>query len=96
MGLEKNLEKTFIQHGERRGFVVLKIILLGRAGFPDRTILGRGRLIGFAELKKRGKKPMPLQDWWLNLLNEFGFVAEKVDRVDQVEHFYDRLEAQRG
>jgi hypothetical protein len=63
---------------------------------PDRTILGPGRLIGFAELKRNSKKkPHPLQNWWLEILTRFGFVAEKVDNVGQVEGFYDRLEAQR-
>lgn len=88
MPLEKNLEKTFIRRGERRGFVVLKIVAVQRYGFPDRTVLGPGRRIGFAELKQKGEKPEPLQEFWLAILHRFGFVAHVIDDLDGVDQFY--------
>lgn len=88
MALEKSLEKTFVKRGEDRGFVVLKIIALQRFGFPDRTVLGPERRIGFAELKRKGKTPEPLQTWWLDLLTRFGFVARWIDNLEDVNRFY--------
>ena len=54
--------------------------LVGR-GFPDRTVLIRGR-IAFVELKAPGEKPRPEQYKWLKDLRALGFVAGWADNVD--------------
>lgn len=95
MPLEASLETTFVSRGEARGLVVLKMVPVGRTGFPDRTILGAGQVCAFAELKRPGEVPEPLQLWWIDKLRELGYVAEWLDHVDQVDGFYDRVEAAR-
>jgi hypothetical protein len=49
------------------------------AGFPDLTLVKRGRLI-FAELKRDGQRPKPDQDVWLAALSECGGVETYVWR----------------
>ncbi len=87
--LEKNREKVFMRHGERRGVMVLKVMVIGMAGFPDRMCIARPGRVAFAELKQENKKIKGLQIWWREKLTEFGFQARQVRTLDEIDEFYD-------
>lgn len=89
MPLEHSTEQTFVRRGEERGALVLKLVPLGRAGFPDRTCIARPGRVAFAELKQVGERPGSLQRWWLRTLRRLGFKAEVVRTVEDVDRFFD-------
>jgi len=87
--LEKSVEGECVRQAQRQGGLALKIILVGRIGFPDRTVLLPGGRIAFLELKRPGKSPRKMQDWWLDELNRLGFAAAWCDTPEKVKTFFD-------
>lgn len=81
---EKYLERKVVTHCKKQGFMALKLVLFGAGGFPDRTILGNGRVL-FLELKQKGARPTKLQKWWLARLRSLGFRAEWADDMETCE-----------
>lgn len=88
MPLEKSTETTFKRHAERRGVWCLKLVIFRGRGWPDRTLFAPGGRIAFVELKQKGKKPTPLQDWVKKRLRELGFRWDVLDGSDQVEPYF--------
>ncbi|MCH8821313.1 VRR-NUC domain-containing protein [Patescibacteria group bacterium] len=52
--------------------VALKLVLFAGSGFPDRTILGSGKIF-FIEFKKSGRVLDPAQTKWKKILQRLGF-----------------------
>ena len=52
--------------------IALKLVLFAGRGFPDRTILGEGKIF-FIEFKVPGKDLDPPQMKWKKLLTRLGF-----------------------
>jgi hypothetical protein len=48
---ERDLDRLFVAACKKRGIVTYKTSSYGARGFPDRTLVGPGRRVGFVELK---------------------------------------------
>ena len=58
--LEKIDEQKVVSFAESKGFMVLKLNVLGRRGWPDRLFLYKGAIF-FIEFKRVGEQPEKLQ-----------------------------------
>lgn len=58
---EAQLQKRIRLDLERRGWLVVKISLCSKPGFPDLIAMGNKERIMFIEIKRKGKKAEPLQ-----------------------------------
>lgn len=50
--LESDLEREVVKWCESRGYLCLKLAIIGLRGFPDRTIIDNDGRVTFVELKK--------------------------------------------
>lgn len=87
MKRERTVERFFREETKRRGGIALKLVAIPLVGFPDRTIIGPGARIGFAELKKRGGSPDPAQRYWIRKLASFGFPVAVIRTNDEARDF---------
>lgn len=72
--LESKIQRKIIERYEAEGYLVVKINLCNKPGFPDLMMLKDGKAI-FVEVKQPGKKPRPLQEYRLEELRKAGFTA---------------------
>lgn len=72
--LESDLEHQFKFFCHSLGIRCEKLKLASEAGWPDRTLLYQGRVM-FVELKRKGERPTPLQEYVLMKLQHAGFEA---------------------
>jgi hypothetical protein len=81
--LEREDEAKFVAYCRSIGVKCLKLRLASESSWPDRTLLYKGRVM-MMELKRRGERPTPLQDFTLRSLRADGFTALwSDDLVDQ-------------
>jgi len=85
------VENPFVKHVNGRGCLAIKLSVLGRRGLPDRLVLGPKRFIVFFELKRLGKKPEPLQEWFHKILRGFGFDVVVPDSKEEAIAEFERL-----
>jgi len=86
---ETDIEDHYCTHAKKRGCKAIKLILLRKRGFPDRTTLCPGARILFIEFKRKGKKPSPVQYRVRKLLVSFGFEYHVCDEIGQAEKILD-------
>ena len=79
--LESFLENKFVKAVKEKGGKAVKFESPGLAGVPDRIVLLPGGKIIFAEIKKPGQKPRPLQKKRIKDLEAMGFQVEVIDSV---------------
>lgn len=72
--LESEIQRRIIKRYEADGYIVVKISLCSRNGFPDLMLLKDGKA-SFVEVKRPGHKPRPLQEYRLKELRDAGFEA---------------------
>ena len=84
---EKKLETYLRDQAKRRGGLALKLVIVSLIGFPDRTVIGPGRSIGFAELKTVTGRASRAQLFWIDKLRAFGFVAEVIRTREEADDF---------
>ena len=76
--LEQDIQKNIIDFLEKKGFLAIKhnnIGIYARAGVPDiLACSNQGRFIGI-EVKRPGEKPKPIQQAFLNAINQLNGVA---------------------
>lgn len=70
--LESVIQHNIIKRYEADGYIVVKIGLCNKGGFPDLMLLKDGKA-SFVEVKRPGQKPRPLQEYRLKELREAGF-----------------------
>ena len=75
---EKELQTKIIADLNKRGWIVIKTIVLSKAGFPDVFAFKKGRTIFFEVKAKNGVKSK-LQQYRIEQLQAEGFTAEFVD-----------------
>jgi hypothetical protein len=88
--LESSLETEFKKYVESHGCVYLKFAIIGVAGFPDRIVIGKGRLIFFIEWKRPGaknkkRKGEALQSFRHKTLRKFGFNVYVLDNLEEAK-----------
>lgn len=81
---EREIEASFKARMEKAGCLVLKLVCPGNAGVPDRLILLPNGLAFFAEIKKFGAKPRPLQAAVHKKLLKQGFVVMVIDSENMI------------
>lgn len=86
-----DIEAPFVRYAKRNGCQALKLIILRKRGFPDRTVLCPGGCIFFVEFKRKGKKPNPLQKKVRAMLEELGFNYYVCDEPGQAEMILEEL-----
>ena len=88
---EKSIEQKLVCEVKRLGGMCPKFVSPGIDGMPDRIVLLRGGVIGFAELKSSGKKARPLQLKRLMQLRSLGFKAYVIDDVKKIAPMLEEL-----
>ena len=69
---ESALERRFVREAKLRGFVTLKLNVRGQRGWPDRLVVGPGKVVKFVELKRPNGRVDPLQSKVHQVLRRFG------------------------
>lgn len=70
--LESAIQRKIIKRYEDDGYIVVKLGLTSKPGFPDLLLLKDGKA-SFIEVKRPGCKPRPLQEYRINELRNAGF-----------------------
>lgn len=83
---EKILERRLVLAVKKAGGVCPKFISPGFDGMPDRLILLPGGRIAFAEVKRHGEKPRPLQAARHGVLRRLGFAVYVLDDEAQIKN----------
>ena len=81
---EKNIEEKLVKAVKAAGGLALKFVSPSFAGVPDRLLLLPGGKIAFAEVKRQGEKPRPLQLRRQETLRRLGFMVFVVDDEAQI------------
>ena len=81
MGPEAKIENEFVRWCDEQDLYACKLVLLNEKGFPDRTVLGRGKSPLFIEFKRPGGSTSPQQDWWIAKLRSAGYTVLVADNV---------------
>lgn len=79
--LERHHEAGFIELCRQLGIRQEKLKMASKSSWPDRTLLYRGCAM-FLELKRKGEKPEPLQQYTLDQLTKEGFDARWSDDLE--------------
>ena len=88
--LEASIEDAFVKYAKSKGCKALKLILLNKRGFPDRTVLTPNGGILFIEFKKKGEKLRSTQIPVKKILTDLGFEYYVCDEKGQAEKQLDR------
>ncbi len=82
---EISIEDKFVKYAKNNKCKAIKLILLNKRGFPDRTVLCPGGRIFFIEFKRKGKILKRTQSLIQIMLTSFGFKYYKCDKSGQAE-----------
>ena len=86
--LEKEIERKLVDLVKKYGGRCEKLVNVGFAGFPDRTILLPGGRIIFVETKRpKGGRYSALQDKWRDWLHALGFSYWRIKDLEQLATF---------
>ena len=81
---EKQIEKALVTAVKEKGGICPKWVSPGCAGVPDRiVILPKGRA-AFVEVKRKGEKPRPLQEYRHTQLRALGFKVFVLDDIKEI------------
>ena len=84
---EKEIEKRLTTVVRNHGGLCLKLASPGTIGVPDRIIIYPNGVVGFAELKRPGESPRPIQQYWLEQLRKMGLPALAIDSKSEAVNF---------
>jgi hypothetical protein len=86
---ESDLQAKIITDLELDGWLVIKMMKLNKAGWPD-LLAGRNKITIFIETKSAGKESNKLQQYRHRLLREQGFLVFVIDSWEDyilVKHY---------
>ena len=86
---EIDIETPFVKYCKRNGCRALKLIILNKRGFPDRTVLCPGSRVIFFEFKRKGKKQSGAQLIIMKLITSLDFEYHVCDEKGQAESILD-------
>ena len=84
---ERDVEQALVRHMRICGGLALKFVSPGWSGAPDRLCLWPGGSIAFAEVKRPGENPRPLQERRAEQLRGLGFTVVVIDNPEAAERF---------
>lgn len=64
---------------EDQGYYVIRLLKTNKNGIPDLLAIPKDAGVIFSEVKVKGKKPSPLQEFRMKELRNFGFKTEVYD-----------------
>lgn len=70
--LEGKIQSKLIKDLESRGYYVLKLSVTNKPGIPDLIAIPKDCSAEFYEVKQKGKKPRPLQEYRIKELTNHG------------------------
>lgn len=82
---ERDIERRFRDLIRKAGGMALKLVCPGFDGMPDRIVLMPGGRILFAEIKRPGAVPGPLQAARHRMLRDMGFQVFVIDSLELAE-----------
>lgn len=91
MAAESKLQKKIRLDLEKDGWYVVKVMLCNKPGFPDLMPLKNRRQIFFIEVKDKGKKAEPLQEYVHDILRKIGFNVFTIDTWEKYLELKRRL-----
>ena len=77
--LESKIQAKLIKELEAQGYYVIKLSVTNRNGIPDILAIPKNSDVLFIEVKQKGKKPRPLQEFRIKELNKIGIKAVYYD-----------------
>lgn len=89
--LEKDIEKKIGDFAKKQGCLYYKFTSPARRAVPDRMVITPEGVIGFLEVKAKGKKPTPLQQVEIKRLQDQGCTADWCDSVESGRLFVTKL-----
>lgn len=89
--LEKSIEKVVGDYAKKKGCLYWKFTSPSNRSVPDRIIITPNGVVGFLELKQKGKKPTESQYEKLAELSVHNVPAEWADNVLDAKKFIDVL-----
>lgn len=90
---ESTLENFLKSEVKKRKGLAIKINSVGMAGLPDRMVLLPKGIMFFAELKRTGGKPRPLQTATHRILRNLGFKVYVIDTKEQAREVLKRYDS---
>lgn len=96
MDNERNIEQYFVTKVRAAGGWPVKLTSQGTAGMPDRMVLWKGGKASFAELKRPGGKPRPLQYRQMDKLVALGFQVYILSTREGVDNFIEIAPGKKG
>ena len=81
---EKLLEQKLVTAVRNMDGIALKFVSPGFDGMPDRVVLLPKGKIAFVEVKRKDKKPRPLQTSRHGMLRRLGFLVYVLDDIEQI------------
>lgn len=82
---EVDIEDRFCRFAKRNKCNALKLVMLRKKGFPDRTVLCPKGRIFFIEFKKKGESQSAPQKAVQKILEGLGFEYYVCDKIGQAE-----------
>jgi Holliday junction resolvase len=78
---EADIQKKLIKNLEKKGWMVVKLIQTTTNGIPD-LLLMRDKKVVFIEVKHRGARSTPLQEYVQNKIRECGIDVFETNNPD--------------
>lgn len=89
---ERDIERRFRDLVKKAGGVALKLVCPGFDGMPDRIVLMPEGRVSFAEIKRPGAVPRPLQEARHRMLRDLGFKVFVIDSIEKAEEVVDAIQ----
>lgn len=70
--IESKVQSSLIKQLEQDGYYVIKLSVTNKNGIPDILAIPKGCSVEFYEVKQKGKKPRPLQEFRAKELKNHG------------------------
>lgn len=89
---ERDIERRFRDLVRKAGGMALKLVCPGFDGMPDRIVLMPEGRVCFAEIKRPGAVPGPLQEARHRMLRDLGFQVFVIDSIEKAEEVADAIQ----
>ncbi|MBP5162939.1 MAG: VRR-NUC domain-containing protein [Spirochaetales bacterium] len=89
---ERDIERQFRDMVKAYGGLALKLVCPGFDGMPDRLILMPEGRVSFAEIKRPGAVPRPLQEARHRMLRNLGFQVFVIDSLEKAKEVTDAIQ----
>ena len=89
--LEKDIERKVREYAKGKGVLNHKFVSPSNRGVVDRLFIFKGGTVAFMELKRKGKKPSPLQQKFIDAVVDQGGHAVYCDSFDSAKAYLDAM-----